>query len=125
MEISVPKEWFGLLDILEKEKGVAIILGTTDMGKTTLAKFLIFNLCKRGLKPALVDADIWQSSISLSSICFVLFGKPYFTSFVIHYFKAPLLPVDKNGKINAISHFLSHRTSKAVNIPIMLGFCPP
>jgi polynucleotide 5'-hydroxyl-kinase GRC3/NOL9 len=61
MEISAPREWFGLLDILEKEKGVAIILGTTDTGKSTLAKFLIFNLCKRALKVALVDADIGQS----------------------------------------------------------------
>jgi polynucleotide 5'-hydroxyl-kinase GRC3/NOL9 len=40
---------------------MAIILGATDTGKSTLAKFLIFNLCKRGLKVALVDADIGQS----------------------------------------------------------------
>src|SRR4030065_733689 len=61
MEIPAPKEWFEVLDVLEKERGIAIILGTTDTGKTTLAKFLIFNLCKRGLKVALVDADIGQS----------------------------------------------------------------
>jgi polynucleotide 5'-hydroxyl-kinase GRC3/NOL9 len=61
MEISSPKEWFGLSDVLEKEKGIAIILGTPDTGKSTLAKFLIFNLCKRELKVALVDADIGQS----------------------------------------------------------------
>jgi len=61
MEIIAPKEWHALLDVLEKERGIAIILGTTDTGKSTLAKFLIFNLCKRGLKVALVDADIGQS----------------------------------------------------------------
>jgi polynucleotide 5'-hydroxyl-kinase GRC3/NOL9 len=61
MEITAPKEWYALLDILEKEKGVAIILGATDTGKSTLAKFLIFNLCEQGLKVALVDADIGQS----------------------------------------------------------------
>jgi polynucleotide 5'-hydroxyl-kinase GRC3/NOL9 len=61
MEISAPKEWFALSDVLEKEKGIAIILGAPDTGKSTLAKFLIFNLCKRGLKVALVDADIGQS----------------------------------------------------------------
>jgi len=61
MEISAPKEWFALSDDLEKEKGIAIILGATDTGKSILAKFLIFNLCKRGLKVALVDADIGQS----------------------------------------------------------------
>lgn len=61
MEITGPKEWHALLDFLEKERGMAILLGATDTGKTTLAKFLIFNLCKRGLKVALVDADIGQS----------------------------------------------------------------
>jgi polynucleotide 5'-hydroxyl-kinase GRC3/NOL9 len=61
MEISAPKEWFALLDVLKEEKGVAIILGATDTGKSTLTKFLIFNLCQRGVKVALVDADIGQS----------------------------------------------------------------
>ena len=61
MEIAAPKEWDVLLDILEEEKGIAIILGATDTGKSTLAKFLIFNLCQRGFKVALVDADIGQS----------------------------------------------------------------
>lgn len=63
MEITAPKEWHALLDILEKEKGIAIIIGATDTGKTTLANFLILNLCRRGLKVALVDADIGQSTL--------------------------------------------------------------
>jgi polynucleotide 5'-hydroxyl-kinase GRC3/NOL9 len=61
MDITAPQEWYALLDVLEKEKGIAVILGATDTGKTTLAKFLIFNLCQRGLKLALIDADIGQS----------------------------------------------------------------
>ncbi|MGZ3515097.1 MAG: Clp1/GlmU family protein [Thermodesulfobacteriota bacterium] len=61
MEIVPPEEWLGVLDIFEKERGAAIIIGAIDTGKSTLAKFLIFNLCQRGLKVALVDADIGQS----------------------------------------------------------------
>ena len=61
MEISAPKEWFEILDILEEEKGIAILLGATDTGKSTLAQFLISHLCRRGLKVGLVDADIGQS----------------------------------------------------------------
>jgi polynucleotide 5'-hydroxyl-kinase GRC3/NOL9 len=61
MEIIGPNEWYAILDTLEEEKGISILLGATDTGKSTLAKFLIFNLCKRGLKVALVDADIGQS----------------------------------------------------------------
>jgi polynucleotide 5'-hydroxyl-kinase GRC3/NOL9 len=61
MEISAPKEWFRILDVLEEGKGIAILLGGTDTGKTTLAKFLISHLCQRGLKVGLVDTDIGQS----------------------------------------------------------------
>ena len=74
MEIIAPEQWYALLDVLEKEKGIAILLGETDTGKSTLAKFLIFNLCKRGLKVALVDADIGQSFLGPpSTIGFAVF----------------------------------------------------
>ena len=63
MEISAPKEWFGLSDVLEEGKGIAILLGAADTGKSTLAKFLISHLCQRGLKVGLVDTDIGQSSL--------------------------------------------------------------
>jgi len=63
MEITAPEEWYALLDILEKERGIAIIIGATDTGKTTLANFLTLNLCRRGLKVALVDSDIGQSTL--------------------------------------------------------------
>jgi len=63
MEISAPKEWFGLLDVLEEGEGIAILLGAADTGKSTLANFLISHLCQRGLKVGLVDADIGQSSL--------------------------------------------------------------
>jgi polynucleotide 5'-hydroxyl-kinase GRC3/NOL9 len=61
MDISAPKEWSGLLDALEEGRGIAILLGAADTGKSTLAKFLISDLCQRGLKVGLVDADIGQS----------------------------------------------------------------
>jgi polynucleotide 5'-hydroxyl-kinase GRC3/NOL9 len=63
MEIIAQKEWFFLLDVLKKEKGIVILLGATDTGKSSLAKFLILNLCQRGLKVALVDADVGQSTL--------------------------------------------------------------
>jgi polynucleotide 5'-hydroxyl-kinase GRC3/NOL9 len=74
MNVAGPEQWYALLDVLEKEGGVAIILGATDTGKSTLAKFLIFNLCQRGLKVALVDADIGQSFLGPpSTIGFSIF----------------------------------------------------
>lgn len=61
MEIDAPKEWVEVLEILSRERGIALILGDPDTGKSTFANFLIFNLCQGGLKVALVDADIGQS----------------------------------------------------------------
>ncbi len=61
MEISAPKDWHFLLDVLKEEKGIVMLLGATDTGKSTLAKFLISHLCQQGLKIGLVDADIGQS----------------------------------------------------------------
>ncbi len=61
MEISAPREWFDLLDVLEQEKSIAMLLGASDTGKSTLAKFLMSHLCERGLKVGFVDADIGQS----------------------------------------------------------------
>jgi polynucleotide 5'-hydroxyl-kinase GRC3/NOL9 len=63
MEISAPKEWFAFLDVLKEENGIVILLGATDTGKSTLAQFLILNLCQRVLKVALIDADIGQSTL--------------------------------------------------------------
>ena len=61
MEMTAPEEWHDLLNVLKEEKGISILLGATDTGKSTLANFLTFNLCQQGLKVALVDADIGQS----------------------------------------------------------------
>ncbi len=61
MEFSAPNEWFSLLDVLEEGRGIAILIGATDTGKSTLAKFLIIHLCRRGRRVGLVDADIGQS----------------------------------------------------------------
>jgi len=61
MEILGPQDWFDILDPLEKNKGIVILLGATDTGKSTLAKFLISHLSRKGLRVALVDADIGQS----------------------------------------------------------------
>ena len=61
MEILAPKEWHPVVQILAQEKGIATLLGATDTGKSTLARFLITRLCHQGVRIALVDADIGQS----------------------------------------------------------------
>jgi polynucleotide 5'-kinase involved in rRNA processing len=65
LEIRVPGEWHSALERITAGKGTAILLGATDTGKSTLAKFLISHLCRKGIKTALVDADIGQSFLGL------------------------------------------------------------
>lgn len=59
--LSIPDVWKDVSKKLERGKGLAIILGTPDAGKSTLTKFLISNLYEKGIKVGLVDADIGQS----------------------------------------------------------------
>jgi len=61
MSIEAPGEWLSVLELLSREKGKVLILGATDTGKSSLARFIIENLCPRGFIIGLVDADIGQS----------------------------------------------------------------
>jgi len=77
MEISAPKEWFNLIEDLKKEKGIGIIIGETDTGKSTLTKFLIKTLCEEGLRVSLIDADIGQSFLGPpTTIGLMVFDSP-------------------------------------------------
>jgi polynucleotide 5'-hydroxyl-kinase GRC3/NOL9 len=77
MEILASNEWYEVLNVIRKEKGIVILLGATDAGKTTLAKFLIAQLSSRRIKVAFVDADIGQSYIGPpTTIGVVLFESP-------------------------------------------------
>ena len=56
--------WEKLRDELDRAPGVALLLGATDNGKSTLARWLVTELSAR--QPvALVDADVGQSALCL------------------------------------------------------------
>jgi polynucleotide 5'-hydroxyl-kinase GRC3/NOL9 len=46
-------------------QGVALIMGETDSGKSTIVRYLIERLVKKGITVSLVDCDIGQSSLGL------------------------------------------------------------
>lgn len=60
-ELSIPNDWMSVVHSLENEKGLAIILGMPDVGKSTFAKYLTSNLTAKRIRVGLVDADIGQS----------------------------------------------------------------
>jgi polynucleotide 5'-hydroxyl-kinase GRC3/NOL9 len=65
VEIVPESEWEGLFEEIVKHKGTAIIIGATDSGKSTLARYLIRKLISEKFKVSLVDSDVGQSSIGL------------------------------------------------------------
>ncbi len=65
MEIIPESEWDGLYGELIRHKGTAIIIGATDSGKSTLAKYLLQRLISSNIKVCLIDSDVGQSSLGL------------------------------------------------------------
>lgn len=61
MDLQAATDWYPILDALAKEGGIALLLGATDTGKSSLAKHLVSQLCLKGIRTGLVDADIGQS----------------------------------------------------------------
>ncbi len=65
MNIVYEPEWDSLFGRLKEEKGIALIIGETDSGKSTLAKYLIQGFVSEKITISLIDADIGQSSLGL------------------------------------------------------------
>ena len=65
MEILPEPGWDRLLSVLRVRQGTALLLGGTDSGKTTLARYIVESLVARRLRTALIDADVGQSGIGL------------------------------------------------------------
>jgi hypothetical protein len=64
LEFPVSGKWESLASVLTAENGTCLLLGATDTGKTTLAKYPVSQLCRRGVRTALVDSDIGQSFLA-------------------------------------------------------------
>jgi len=61
--VECPEIWDWLSQRVTEEKGVVMLIGAPDTGKTTLCHFLISQALQRGIKTAYVDGDIGQSVI--------------------------------------------------------------
>ncbi len=62
-ELTIPQEWDALA--AEPVSGPMLLIGGPDSGKTTLAFYLYRRWLEKGVRVALLDCDIGQSSIGL------------------------------------------------------------
>jgi polynucleotide 5'-hydroxyl-kinase GRC3/NOL9 len=62
-DFVVPSEWtqLGIADI----EGTIMVIGASDTGKSTLARYLYQCLCRQGRRAAYLDADMGQSTLSV------------------------------------------------------------
>ena len=60
---QVNQHWEKLESRIVKPQQVVLVIGATDVGKSTFCRFLIDSAMGRGLKTAFVDTDVGQSQI--------------------------------------------------------------
>lgn len=60
---QVNQHWEKLASRIVKPQQIVLVIGATDVGKTTFCRFLADSAVDRGLKTAFVDADVGQSQI--------------------------------------------------------------
>ncbi|MCE2413865.1 hypothetical protein J4G07_07675 [Candidatus Poribacteria bacterium] len=60
---QVNQHWEKLESRILKPQQVVLVIGATDVGKSTFCRFLVDSAIDRGLKTAFVDTDVGQSQI--------------------------------------------------------------
>ncbi len=73
-DVHVPAEWREL-DV-DGLTGTVMIIGRSDSGKSTLARYLFVELCRRGRRAAYLDCDVGQSSLGLPTTMNVALAAP-------------------------------------------------
>src|SRR3990172_7744546 len=74
--IEVLDDWRALSARIDAEGGLALLLGASDSGKTTLARWLMCTLTAAGRRVALVDGDIGQSTVGPPATAGLAFAAP-------------------------------------------------
>jgi polynucleotide 5'-hydroxyl-kinase GRC3/NOL9 len=108
MEVySVPKCWMEIRKKIEEKKGIVIVIGGANSGKTVFVKSLGRELSKNGNKVAIIDGDMGQSS----------FGPPSTFSLVV----LPSLSDDLSSIKPFKMYFVGHISPQRHLIPTIIG----
>ncbi len=81
----VNQDWQKLANRIIMPQQIVLVIGATDVGKSTFCRFLVDSALTQGLKTALVDADVGQSQI----------GPP--TTIGMKFFTSARVPVQFDG----------------------------
>ena len=62
-ESTMPPAWNEAADIVKRQRGVCVVIGQVDSGKSSLCTFLANKCLENGMKVGVVDADVGQADI--------------------------------------------------------------
>ena len=62
-DIHIPPSWSELIQWITFLHGILMIVGAPDVGKSTLARLLVYHLCQAGRKVVWIDADLGQNHL--------------------------------------------------------------
>ncbi|MFZ5918791.1 MAG: Clp1/GlmU family protein [Chloroflexota bacterium] len=74
VDAIVPQPAWRRIDLAGLQ-GTVMILGDTDTGKSTLARYLYLELCRLGRRVAYLDGDVGQSSLGLPATLTIALGQ--------------------------------------------------
>ena len=60
---TIPIGWTETAQVIQRQKGIAVIVGDVDSGKSTLTTFLANQCLKSGLNVGVIDGDVGQADI--------------------------------------------------------------
>ncbi|MBA2847695.1 hypothetical protein G4V39_07375 [Thermosulfuriphilus ammonigenes] len=114
-KIDIPRSWIEAAERIYSQGRRVMILGTTDVGKSTLLLFLTRYLTARGAKVAIIDADIGQKDLGPpATITSTTTGKPPR--------KIRELPIERLYFVGSVTP-LGHLLPMVVGSKILLEAC--
>ena len=105
---QVNQHWEKLASRIVKPQQVVLVIGSTDVGKSTFCRFLVDSAIHRGLKTAFVDTDVGQSQI----------GPP--TTIGMRAFDPESSPVQFNGIADQI-YFVGGLSPRGHSLEVLTG----
>jgi polynucleotide 5'-hydroxyl-kinase GRC3/NOL9 len=60
---TIPQSWQDAADILRHSRGLAVILGDVDAGKSTICTYLANTCLDHGVRTSIIDGDVGQADI--------------------------------------------------------------
>ena len=120
-DISLPREWERINP--ESLAGAIMVIGESDTGKTTLARYLFLKLCRCHGRVAFLDCDVGQSTLGLPTTLNLALSGSEPSSFLPP--GPPKLALRKveglGGTGAAYSYFVGATSPKGHMLPTIIG----